>query len=134
MTSLKNKRILVAEDHVPLARQIKIILEDMDIRVVGPTSTVADSLEQLDQERVDMAVVDLTLRDGKAAPLCERLDHHQIPLVLMSGYDASDVPGHFARYPRLTKPFTGDDLVAALAKLLESSTSQGSRGGRGGTD
>ena len=69
-------KILIVEDEMLVAMELEAILEDLGHAPVGIAADLADA-EQLSDQPLDLALVDLNLRDGLTGPeigkrLCER--------------------------------------------------------------
>ena len=69
-------KILIVEDEMLVAIELEAILEDLGHEPVGIASELADAVHMFDQP-VDLALVDLNLRDGLTGPeigkmLCAR--------------------------------------------------------------
>ncbi len=67
--------ILIVEDEMLVALEVEAVLEDLDHRVVGIAPDLETAMQLADQP-VDLALVDLNLRDGLTGPeiarrLCE---------------------------------------------------------------
>jgi DNA-binding response OmpR family regulator len=115
---LIGRSILVLEDE-PL-----IALEIVDgLRRAGASVFLAhclrDALPLAEHPDLSAAVLDFGLRDGDAAPVCERLNARDIPFVLYSGYRHTH---HACRNGvRLQKPAATADLVSAVTSLCVAS-------------
>jgi DNA-binding NtrC family response regulator len=88
--------------------------------VVGPATNMASGREMIEVERFDAAIVDIHIRGERVFPLCEVLDSRKVPFVLTSGYADWAMPEKWQDRPRLQKPYTLDDVRAALGELLEA--------------
>ena len=66
---LAGKRILVVEDEMLAALELADILESRDCFVVGPAGTLKDALPLAQADGYDIAILDITLRDGEVFPL-----------------------------------------------------------------
>lgn len=114
-----NSRILVVEDEVLIALEIAQALEAEGFEVVGPCHTVSRALDQLDNpDCCDAVVLDANLRDENARPVARALLTLKIPFVVVSGYDASQLPDEFAAAPVLAKPLRTEHLITQLRRLL----------------
>src|SRR5882672_10102770 len=65
------------------------------------------------------AVVDLNLGDGNGTAVCRRLRHLGVPFVVHTGYPLVLITGEWPGVPIISKPACSDDIVAALAALLD---------------
>ncbi|OHV59527.1 histidine kinase [Mesorhizobium sp. LCM 4577] len=82
--------------------------------------TIARTLGEIDGQalpaRFDVAVVDLMLGEVSTLDFAARLRREGIPFVFASGYsDPDEVKDAFPDVQLVTKPYSGDDLIEALA-------------------
>jgi len=108
--------VLIVEDEVLIAMDLKAILEDNGHEVIGPTASVEAALQKLKTERPDVAHLDLNLRGELVTPVAERLHRLGIPFVVCSAYSSLDFDGSqiLADAQRLDKPIDEKRLIAAL--------------------
>ena len=116
--------VLVVDDEGPVreltARMLREAGYDTMLAVDG-----LDAWRQLRREtaRIDAIVSDVVMPHMTGTELVARLQAYrpELPVILMSGYSADDLPARGleqAPVPLLTKPFTHDELVAAVTRLL----------------
>jgi DNA-binding response OmpR family regulator len=74
--------VLIAEDNLYIALDLSNAVEDMDGRVVGPASTLAEALQLLRQNPVAAAILDCQLGDRDAVPLARMLARRRVPFVI----------------------------------------------------
>jgi CheY-like chemotaxis protein len=118
---LAGARVLVAEDEFVIALEIEAALREFGCLVLGPTASVADTLDLLTRERPDAALIDVELRDGPATAVVEACAARDVPFALATGYDGDGLrEPALAAAPRLTKPFDVGELRRVLAALLAS--------------
>ncbi len=112
-------RVLVAEDEAVVALDLEFALRGLGCEVLGPTASVAHTLELLGQERPDAVFLDFHLVDGPALPVAETLRTIEVPFILATGKTADELE-HPAlqRVPRLEKPYGDDEVRQALVGLL----------------
>ena len=117
--SLQGRCILVVEDEYYLADHFQSIVESAGGLVVGPYDSVAQVLDYLagDAVELDGASLDVTLLDGKVYPVADRLTALRIPFLFASGGARDDIPACFADAQLVRKPLSPDDLVDALLRL-----------------
>jgi CheY-like chemotaxis protein len=117
--------VLVVDDERPVreltARMLKEAGHDTIQAVDG-----RDAWRQLRRAstKVDAIVSDVVMPNMTGTELLARVqaDRPALPLVLMSGYSAENLRARgLEQYPvpLLTKPFTQDQLVAAVNRLLD---------------
>ena len=117
---LAGARVLVAEDEFVIALEIETTLRELGCLVLGPTASVADTLDLLTRERPDAALLDVELRDGPATAVARRARRgacrsRSRPATTGTGSGAA-----LTAAPRLTKPFEVGELRRVLAALLAS--------------
>ena len=111
--------VLVVEDEFLIATELEHTLGRHGWRVLGPATTVARALRLLDGdgELPDVALLDVTLRGGTAAPVAARLRALGVPFVLASAYDDARLTAlGLGGVPNLGKPTDDRRLLAALAR------------------
>jgi DNA-binding response OmpR family regulator len=119
--SLKGGRILVVEDEFIIALESQESLQDMGCVVVGPASKLEEALRLARDETLDAAILDVTIRGGQVFPVAEQLLARQIPFALASGYGGWALPESLRDQPRLTKPFTPQELEERVRLLCGGS-------------
>lgn len=115
-------RILVVEDEALIALMIEDAVADLGCEVVGPTGKLETALRLVAEEMLDAAILDVSIRGQKVYPVADQLSERGIPFILASGYGDWALPENLRDQPRLTKPFTGEELKYQLKKLLEQMT------------
>jgi DNA-binding response OmpR family regulator len=107
-------RILVVEDHAALGRFITEVLTAAGYGVIGPMANQSATLEALARASIDLAVVDRRLHGEETSAICEALAVRGIGCLLISGYPRLSLQERFRDLPFLEKPFTMEELVAAV--------------------
>jgi two-component SAPR family response regulator len=117
LSTLAAKKVLVVEDDFLIAVMVKDMLLDDDACVVGPANTLDAGLALANTADVDAALLDINLRGERSDAIAAQLQRRGIPFVLTTGYGEA-LTDRFAA-PVLTKPFTREQLLEALARLLQ---------------
>ncbi|HWV82280.1 MAG TPA: response regulator [Hyphomicrobiaceae bacterium] len=111
--SLQGLRALVVEDHRPAAQALASALTDLGVEVVGPAATSVEAEHLTKARSPNLALVDLNLDGEEAVGLIQWLLKSKLRVIVMSGLalppNAISNDIHF-----LQKPFSGDELLAAL--------------------
>jgi DNA-binding response OmpR family regulator len=116
---LASCRVLVVEDEVVQALDLERSLQQLGCTVLGPTDTRAEAVDLLRQERPNLALLDLVLRDGPALPLAEQLRAWNVPMVAVTGCDPTLLEHPLLRgVPLLRKPYGLPELRAAVRGLF----------------
>lgn len=111
------KRALIVEDEVLVAMLIEELLERLGYEVVAISSHLEQALELARTIEVDFALLDVNLNGKQSFPVAEMLRGRGIPFVFATGYGEGTLDSAFSGVPLVQKPFSRDDLRAALAKL-----------------
>ena len=116
-TNLAGQRILVVEDDMLIAVLIEQTLQELGCVVVGPVGKLDAALGLAVSEALDAAILDVNIRGSMVYPVAKQLQIRGIPFALASGYGDWAMPEAFRNQPRLTKPFTCEELVAQVQLL-----------------
>jgi len=110
-------RILVVEDEFFIALDISSILEQAGLIVIGPAANVADALDAIGREQIDGALLDAHLAGEPVGRVADALKARAIPFAFVSGYGREQLPAAYQDAHLVKKPFTGSDLLAAIARF-----------------
>jgi DNA-binding response OmpR family regulator len=114
-TGMAAKRVLVVEDEFLIALDIAGVLEQAGIAVIGPAGTVGDALQAIEGEVVHGALLDAHLGGEPVTRIADVLKARGIPFAFVSGYGREQLPQAHREALLIKKPFTGRDLLAAVA-------------------
>lgn len=113
--------VLLAEDDTALRRYLEVVLGRAGYEVV----TAADGLEAMKAlltTPVDVVVTDAVMPHLSGYELCRFVREHpqlkSLPVVLLSGVDASERPPGAGANIHLSKPVPPEELMGSLARLL----------------
>jgi CheY-like chemotaxis protein len=110
-------RVLVVENDLMLADDLRRELECLGADVVGPAASVAEALELL---RIgpgpDAAILDVFLDDEVVYPVADALRSRSIPFVFGINRLALAIPQAYADVPRVEKPVDMRRLARALER------------------
>ncbi|UVL86486.1 response regulator [Pseudomonas sp. B21-028] len=111
-------RVLVVEDEGAIAMLIEEMLEDFGCEVVASVARLATARDQASTALIDLALLDVNLAGELVFPVAEILRNRGIPFLFSTGYGVSGVPGEFAGYPVLHKPFSESELLQRMTLAL----------------
>ena len=116
-------RILIAEDENTVANFVRRALEH-DGHEVHWAADGAQALERLNEERFDLLLTDIVMpvMDGIALALKASSQWPDLPILMMTGYAEEKRRAHNLDtliHDVLAKPFTLDELLAAVRKALK---------------
>ncbi|WIJ26405.1 response regulator [Devosia sp. RR2S18] len=119
-SSAEALEILVVEDEYLIAMDLRDFLEAGGYLVVGPVSTVAAALAELDRRKPCACVLDVNLRGQHSVPVAHKLIEQKVPFVLSSAYEQETLDQHavFRGVTNIGKPATEHRLLSALATLV----------------
>ena len=107
--------ILIAEDNSYHSLDLSCAVENLEGRVVGPASTVAEALSLLATHDVAAAIIDFQLGNRDASVLARQLAERRVPFVIHTANalpaSASDL--HPA-VPVLIKPLQASAILTCL--------------------
>jgi CheY-like chemotaxis protein len=115
---LTGRRILLVEDSVVVGPFTADLLEELGCEVVGPAPNMAVARELVENEAFDAAIMDIHIRGERVFALCDLLEAKGVPVILTSGYAGPQIPEKWQEAPQLQKPYTIDQVEAALSNLL----------------
>ncbi|MBQ7535291.1 MAG: response regulator transcription factor [Stomatobaculum sp.] len=120
------EKILLVEDDPALVRRLTEYLHTENFRVLSVDGQTA-AVENLDRERPDLALVDITLAEGNGFAVCAYAKNKGIPVIFLtaSGDEYSTVTGlEMGADDYIAKPFRPRELVARIRSVLRRSTSR----------
>ncbi|MDH2327808.1 response regulator [Cereibacter sp. SYSU M97828] len=113
-------RLLLVEDEALIAMDLEAMIEDMGYCVIGPAASVDQALTILGDLPIppDAAIVDANLGGSSARPVVEALQTANVPTVIASGYEASELEGMGLKSLFLRKPYNAETVETALHHAL----------------
>ncbi|MBI1402070.1 MAG: response regulator [Porphyrobacter sp.] len=118
---LKERTILVVEDEFLLARDLTFALEDAGAVVIGPVPSVERAMARLaEAERLDGAVLDISVQGETVFPVADLLCERHVPFVFATGYEEEAFRAGYREVAYCPKPIDLHRLVALLGGLLKS--------------
>lgn len=120
------EKILLVEDDPALVRRLTEYLHAENFRVISAGGQTA-AVRLLDQERPDLALVDITLAEGNGFAVCLCAKKEGVPVIFLtaSGDEYSTVTGlEMGADDYIAKPFRPRELVARIRSVLRRSSSR----------
>ncbi|MBR7618348.1 response regulator [Phenylobacterium sp. 20VBR1] len=111
--------LLIVEDEILTAISLQTGLEDAGYQVMDLTSRPGEALAAARARKPDLALVNIKLygsNDGIA--LASELKTLDVPVLFISGQPDRAVSARSAAVGSLPKPYSVDDMVAAVGYLL----------------
>src|SRR5262249_42354257 len=116
---LAGKRLLVVEDEPLVALDMVHHLEEAGAETAAPIGTVKEALQIIESGSFDAALLDGNLRGQKVDEVAATLTRRNIPFLFVSGYGPESLPRAFRSAAALSKPFSPESLVEAVARLVQ---------------
>ena len=114
-------RVLLVEDDLLLAMDMEDFLADQGFQVVGPFGRLAQALQALAGQPVDLAIVDLNLAGELSFPLIATLRRRETPVIVCSGYaELPEIRSKLADLPLIAKPWSPQALTRRIDEVLNT--------------
>ena len=108
-------RILIVEDDFNIAVDMARLFKAAGAEIVGPAATVPEALALVvGGERIDGAVLDITLRGALVYPVADALRSKGVPVVFLTGYDEEIAQSGYRDIPWLRKPVAVERVMEAI--------------------
>jgi CheY-like chemotaxis protein len=108
------RSILIVEDEPLIAMMLEDFLETLGHKVVASCDSVDAALEHVEAGGFEVAILDVSLKDGQVWPVADKLAAAGTPFVLATGGHIEPPPAAHAAAPVLAKPYTIDAIEPAL--------------------
>jgi DNA-binding response OmpR family regulator len=109
---------MIVEDQALIGMSLEAYLEDAGFEVAGPFLTCADALAWLEHNTPEVAVLDVSLRDGTALPIAHTLKGRDTPFAVYSGLPVTaGLPEELQDVPWLEKPVAREALTDTIVRL-----------------
>jgi PAS domain S-box-containing protein len=117
---LEGRRILVVEDEPLISMVLMDYLADAGCEIVGPAQSAAKAQALCAEEIFDAALLDGNLAGKPIDEIALALSERQIPFVFVTGYGREALPANYVDAPIVEKPFTQEQVIAALERLFSN--------------
>jgi two-component SAPR family response regulator len=117
-----DRAILVVEDEFLIAMDMAYAIEEWGASVVGPLGSQTEALDFLARgdARIDVAVLDVNLGSHTAFDIADKLRELDVPVIFVTGYDASSIPERYRGVLRCEKPVDQAELGRALERSMRT--------------
>jgi DNA-binding response OmpR family regulator len=118
---MRSPLVLLVEDEALIALALTDDLETAGYDVAGPFHRSSSTLEWLEQQTPDVAIIDIHLRDGPSVELARVLRDRNVPFIVFSGEKRDGRgPDAFDGARWLSKPVGARQLLDTLKELASS--------------
>ena len=111
-------RVFIAEDNILVSLDLEAILCAMGCEVVGVGTNVAQALQFVNPDKVDVAIIDYALEDGTCGRLIDALVAQSIPFVICTVFAPEEIDASYRGAPILRKPFEADEVSRVINQLV----------------
>jgi CheY-like chemotaxis protein len=115
---LSGLQILVVEDELLILMMIEDMLSDLGCSSVVSAPSVGKALALIAGQKFDIAMLDMNLGGSDSGAVAEALERHGVPFVYCTGNRAYNGAKGELDHPVLRKPFSVEELAAALSRLI----------------
>ncbi len=114
-------KILLIEDNLDIIKSLTYLLSSNNYLVVSKT-TLKDSIQELENNKFDLAIIDISLPDGSGMDLFKYIrDNYELPSIFLTAKDLEEdiVQGfNLGIDDYITKPFLPGELLARINKII----------------
>ena len=112
-------RVLLAEDDALVALYLMTTLQTAGYVVVGPVSSVAETLTIIDSAPPDAALLDPRFAARNTAPVAAALLAGDVPFMVLTDDEGLELEPALVGAPRLLKPVQPEALLSLVHDLLQ---------------
>ena len=116
---LSSLQLLVVEDEPIILMMIEGMLSDLGCSSVISAPSIDKALALVAGQKFDIAMLDMNLGGSDSGAVAEALERHGVPFVYCTGNRAGNDAKGVLHRPVLRKPFSVEDLTAALSRLIQ---------------
>ncbi len=117
---LNGKTVLLVEDSLIIALDAEDILKRLGARHVTTAGTVEHALEAIDNDRPELALLDINLGDQTSFAIADRLHKLGIPFLFATGYgEQAQLPATHQPRTVIQKPYTLENVARMLSALVQ---------------
>jgi DNA-binding response OmpR family regulator len=117
---LQGLRILIVEDNPYIAIALEEMLSEQGLVIAGVAGALDDALLLAASASLDIALLDVNIRDRKIDPVAEALVARGKPFVFTTGCGRAGLPEAFLDRPVVEKPFYIEEILETLQNALVS--------------
>ena len=118
------RSILIVDDHPVVRQGVRHVIEqEPDLRIVAEAESASEALNALQQHKLDLAIVDISLKgtDGLELTKWIRAQDEKLPVLIMSMHDESLYAERVLRagaHGYIMKAEVADKIVIAVRRVL----------------
>ncbi len=111
---------MIVEDNPYIAIALEEMLSEQGLVIAGVAGALDDALLLAASASLDIALLDVNIRDRKIDPVAEALTARGKPFVFTTGCGRAGLPEAFLDRPVVEKPFYIEEILQTLQNALNS--------------
>ena len=108
----------MVEDVAVLSMLAVAILQSFGCEIVGRAATVAKAIDIVDRTAIDVALLDISLREGTSFGVADALVRKGVPYIFVTAHGRDQLSGDHGDAPLVQKPYEPDGLRSAILDVL----------------
>jgi CheY-like chemotaxis protein len=112
----QRRRALVVEDEVLVGMLLEEMLRELGYELAALSTHIDEALTLARTAQFDVAVLDINLNGRQSFPVADAIRARGLPFLFATGYGSRIIGTTYKDVPILQKPFSLEELRAALAK------------------
>ncbi|WP_438728195.1 ATP-binding protein [Parasphingorhabdus sp. DH2-15] len=120
--------IMLVEDEEGVRTHVETLISEQGYNVIAyPSAADAAKALEAEPQAPDLVLSDVMMPDMDGYDLANWMKQHfpDVPVILMTGYTGGEVPATSPHSALITKPFSSDDLLALISKILSATLQDG---------
>lgn len=113
---MTRRRALVVEDEMLVAMLLEEMLVELGFELAALSTHLEEALQLARTAAFDIALLDINLNGRQSFPVADEIRARGLPFLFATGYGSRIVGAPYRDVPILQKPFSLDELRAALAQ------------------
>jgi CheY-like chemotaxis protein len=113
---MPRRRALVVEDEVLVGMLLEEMLHELGYELAALSTHIDEALALARTATFDVALLDINLNGRQSFPVADAIRARGLPFLFATGYGSRILEAAWRDVPILQKPFSLDELRAALAK------------------
>jgi DNA-binding response OmpR family regulator len=111
--------VLVLEDEPIIGFALEDMLLSIGCAQVRLATKIGEAEKIVREEKLDAAILDVNIHGTESYPVADELAERRVPYIFATGYGDRAHPDRHRNIPTVTKPYSAEDIRAALASLLK---------------
>lgn len=116
--ALAGVRVLVVEDVAVLAMLAEAHLVSFGCEIAGRAATTVKALDLIEDAKIDVALLDISLREETSFGVADTLAKKGVPYVFVTAHGRDRIPDEHSGVPLLQKPYEPAGLRSAILRGL----------------